>query len=238
MPPHVSPSIDTTRRVATPEGIELVLRLAGPVPRAYARVIDFFIQAALLTGVAAIAGAIGGVGAAAVSITAFLTLWLLPAWCEARWDGATPGKRIMNLKVVMDDGRPIGWGPALVRNLLWTIDFLPVFFAAGLLAMIVSRDFKRLGDLAAGTIVIHLGEYAPPTTIANSDPHPPARPLTLTEQRTVIDFAERIESFSEDRAIELAEILAPILDGQRGSSATTRMRQIASHLLGASRAIR
>ncbi len=238
MPPHQSPSIDTTRRVATPEGIELVLRLAGPVPRAYARVIDFLIQAALLTGVAALVGAIGGVGAAAISITAFLTLWLLPAWCEARWDGATPGKRFMNLKVVLDDGRPIGWGPALVRNLLWAIDFLPIFFAAGLLAMLVSRDFKRLGDLAAGTIVIHLGEDAAPATIANSDPHPPARPLTLTEQRTIIDFAERMESFTEDRAIELAEIPAPILDGRRGSSAMKRMAQIASHCAGATRAVR
>ncbi len=230
------PSIDTTRLVATPEGIELQLRLAGPVPRAYARIIDFLIQGGILIGVATAFGAFGGLGMAAILITSFLTLWLLPAWCEVWWEGATPGKRIMRLKVVLDDGRPVDWGPALIRNFMWTIDFLPMFFATGLLTMLVSRDFKRLGDLAAGTIVIHRGDEARPARIADADPHPPARPLTLLEQRTVIDFSERVASFTADRATELAEISAPILGGQRGPAATARLLQIASHCAGRPRA--
>ncbi len=225
-------SLDTTRLVATPEGIELRLRLAGPVPRAYARIIDFLIQVGLLIGVAMALGTFGGLGTAAILITWFLTIWLLPAWCEVWWDGATPGKRALKLKVVLDDGRPVDWGAALIRNFMWAIDFLPFFFAAGLVTMLLSRDFKRLGDLAAGTIVIHRGDDPRPSLLADIDPHPPARPLTLAEQRTVIDFSERVGSFTPDRAAELAEIPAAILDGERGAAATVRLLQIASHCAG------
>ncbi len=138
----------------------------------------------------------------------------------------------MQLQVVQDDGRPVDWGAALIRNLLWIIDFLPMFFAAGLVSMMINRDFKRLGDLAAGTIVIHVGKSIAVARFANIDARPPARSLTLTEQRTVIDFAERADAFTEERAIELAEIAAPILDGARGIAAKAYLAQIASHYAG------
>jgi uncharacterized RDD family membrane protein YckC len=224
--------LDTTRRIATPEGIELQLRLAGPVSRAFARAIDVCIALAILIAASSIASGLGGVGFAAVAITSFLTVWLLPAWCEVYWQGATPGKHAMKLKVVLDDGRPVDWGPALIRNLLWIIDFLPAFFAAGFFSMMINRDFKRLGDLAAGTIVIHVGENVGSLAIANADSRPPTRPLTLAEQRTVIDFAERAEAFTEERAVELAEIAAPILDGAHGIAARNRLTQIANHYAG------
>jgi uncharacterized RDD family membrane protein YckC len=224
--------LDTTRRIATPEGIELQLRLAGPVARTFARLIDVAVALAILITASTIFSALGGIGFAAIAIISFLTVWLLPAWCEVYWQGATPGKHAMKLKVVLDDGRPVDWGPALVRNLLWVIDFLPVFFAAGLFSMMINRDFKRLGDLAAGTIVIHIGENLGPARITSTDARPPTRALTLTEQRTVIDFAERADAFTEDRAIELAEIAAPILDGARGASARNRLTQIANHYAG------
>lgn len=224
--------LDTTRRIATPEGIELQLRLAGPVARAYARTIDVCIALAILMALGSITRGFGGLGFAAIAITSFLIVWLLPAWCEVYWRGATPGKHAMQLQVVQDDGRPVDWGAALIRNLLWIIDFLPMFFAAGLVSMMINRDFKRLGDLAAGTIVIHVGKSIAVASFANIDARPPARPLTLTEQRTVIDFAERADAFTEERAIELAEIAAPILDGARGIAAKAYLAQIASHYAG------
>jgi uncharacterized RDD family membrane protein YckC len=205
--------------------------LAGPLPRAYARVVDLLVQLAILMIVGLLIGSLGGFGAAVIMITWFVILWLFPAWCESRW-GATPGKRVVGLMVVRDDGRPAGWGPALTRNLLWIIDFLPALFAVGLLTMLLSRDFKRLGDLAAGTIVVYGDARPRMPQIPAADARAPDRPLTVAEQRTVLDFAERVQSFTQDRASELAELPTPLLGGSRGHFATQRLLQIANYLVG------
>ena len=150
--------LDTARRIATPEGIELELRLAGPVPRAAAWALDIVLRLAIL-GVLAIAlGALGGFGGGIFLIIWFVLEWLFPAWCEVNWGGATPGKKALGLVVLHDDGTPILWPAALARNLLRAIDFLPFLYGFGFLAMLMNRDFKRLGDLAAGTIVTYREE--------------------------------------------------------------------------------
>ncbi|HSA71434.1 MAG TPA: RDD family protein, partial [Burkholderiales bacterium] len=147
--------LDTTRRVATPEGIELTLHLAGPVPRALAWAIDFALRIAVVLVVSMFAPLIGRAGIGVVLLTAFFVEWLLPAWFEASWRGQTPGKRAMGIAVLNDDGTPLRWGAALTRNLLRAADFLPLFYGVGLIAMLANRDFKRLGDLAAGTVVVY-----------------------------------------------------------------------------------
>src|ERR1700741_1478057 len=150
--------LDTARRVATPEGIELTLRLAGPVPRALAWAVDLAIRAALLFAVSMLAAALGKAGMGVILLTAFFVEWLLPAWFEAAWNGQTPGKRAMGIAVLNDDGTPLRWPGALTRNLLRAVDFLPLFYGVGLVAMLMNRDFKRLGDLAAGTVVVYSNE--------------------------------------------------------------------------------
>ena len=100
-------------------------------------------------------GSFGWFGAGVMFLAAFFLEWLFPAWCEARWNGATPGKRLLGLMVLNDDGSPVRWAAALTRNLLRAVDFLPFLYATGLAAMLVNRDFKRLGDLAAGTVVVY-----------------------------------------------------------------------------------
>lgn len=227
-------SLDTIRSIGTPEGIELELRLAGPVPRAFARVIDSALQLAVLIAISVLVGSLGGLGNAVVLVTWFITLWLLPAWFEVHQGGATPGKRAMGIRVVRDDGRPLGWGPALTRNLLWVVDFLPAFFAAGLATILLSRDFKRLGDLAAGTIVVYVDSALVNRAIPESEPQMPNRALSLAEQRTILEFAERVRSFTQDRATELAELPTPILDGARGHFATQRLLHLANFLIGRS----
>lgn len=227
-------SLDTIRSIGTPEGIELELRLAGPVPRAFARVIDSALQLAVLIAISVLVGSLGGFGNAVVLVTWFITLWLLPAWFEVHRGGATPGKRAMGIRVVRDDGRPLGWGPALTRNLLWVVDFLPAFFAAGLVTILLSRDFKRLGDLAAGTIVVYVDSALVNRAIPQTEPHMPNRALSLAEQRTILEFAERVRSFTQDRATELAELPTPILDGAQGHFATQRLLQLANFLIGRS----
>ena len=124
--------LDTTRRVATPEGIELTLRLAGPVPRALAWSVDLLLRAALVLVVVMIAGRFGRAGWGVVLIAAFFVEWLLPAWFEAMWGGQTPGKRLFRLAVLNDDGTPVRWPGALTRNLLRAADFLPFLYGVGL----------------------------------------------------------------------------------------------------------
>jgi len=136
--------LDTTRKVATPEGIELTLRLAGPVPRAMAWAVDLAIRAGIVFAVMSVALQFGRAGWGVVLLTLFFVEWLLPAWLEAAWRGQTPGKRVMRLAVLNDDGTPVRWPAALTRNLLRAVDFLPFLYGVGLVSMLASRDFKRL----------------------------------------------------------------------------------------------
>lgn len=225
-------TLDTTRAVPTPEGIELRLHLAGPVPRALAWACDLLLRFIVLILAGWILGMLGRFGWGLILIIAFLLEWLVPAAFEVWADGSTPGKKALGLMVLHDDGTPVGWPAALVRNLLRAVDFLPVAYGFGLVATLLSRDFKRLGDIAAGTVVI----YRPPplrtATIPSAVPMSPRRPLTLFEQRAVLDFAERMPTLTAERAREIAELAAPIT-GATSAHATDRLLQIANHLSGA-----
>jgi uncharacterized RDD family membrane protein YckC len=223
--------LDTARRVATPEGIELTLRLAGPVPRALAWAVDLAIRLIALWGLALFFSSFGWFGMGVMFLAAFFLEWLFPAWCEARWNGATPGKRLLGLMVLNDDGSPVRWAAALTRNLLRAVDFLPMLYATGLAAILVNRDFKRLGDLAAGTVVVyregaHRAALIPPAT-----PLAPPAPLSLSEQRTLLDLAERTPVLSPARVDELAELARPLVGETRGDLAE-RVLRVANHLVG------
>src|SRR2546430_3585404 len=99
----------TARRVATPEGIELTVRLAGPVPRAMAWAIDLAIRAGIVLAVMMIALQFGRAGWGVVLLALFFVEWLLPAWLETVWRGQTPGKRAMRLAGLNDDRTPVRW---------------------------------------------------------------------------------------------------------------------------------
>jgi len=225
--------LDTTRRVATPEGIELTLRLAGPVPRALAWSIDFLLRGALVFIVGMLASRLGKAGWGVILIVAFFVEWLLPAWFEAFWGGQTPGKRLFRLAVLNDDGTPVRWPAALTRNLLRAADFLPFLYGVGLLCMLVNRDFKRLGDLAAGTVVVYQGEKAEAArAIPRATPQPPPLSLAPEEQRAVLDLAERSTTFTRERFEELAELPTPLVGRAVREAATTRILGIANYLAG------
>src|SRR3990172_6991048 len=139
--------LDTARRIATPEGIELALRLAGPVPRAGAWALDLLLRLAILAFLAMILGLLGGFGLGLFLLCGFFLEWLFPAWCEVNWGGATPGKKALGLVVLHDDGTPVRWPAALARNLLRAIDFLPAFYGFGLAPLLANPAFKRPRDL-------------------------------------------------------------------------------------------
>ena len=225
--------LDTTRRVATPEGIELTLRLAGPVPRALAWSVDFLLRAGLVLVVSLIASRFGRAGTGVVLITAFFVEWLLPAWFEAMWSGQTPGKRMFRLAVLNDDGTPVRWPGALTRNLLRAADFLPFLYGVGLITMLMNRDFKRLGDLAAGTVVVYQAEKVEAArAIPPAPPQPPPVSLSPEEQRAVLELAERSASFTRERFEELAELPTPLVGRAVRDAAATRMLGIANYLAG------
>ena len=225
--------LDTTRRVATPEGIELTLRLAGPVPRALAWGIDLAIRLAVLFAISMAASLLGRAGMGVILLAAFFVEWLLPAWFEASWNGQTPGKRAMGIAVLNDDGTPLRWPGALTRNLLRAVDFLPVLYGVGLVAMLANRDFKRLGDLAAGTVVVYSNEkITTERKIPEATPIVPPVALTLEEQRALLELAERSASLTQERFEELAALPAPLVGRLDGERAAARILGVANYLAG------
>jgi uncharacterized RDD family membrane protein YckC len=227
--------LDTTRRVATPEGIELTLQLAGPVPRALAWTIDLLLRAALVLAVSIGLGWMGRAAGGIVLMTMFFVEWLLPAAFEVYWNGQTPGKRLFRLAVLNDDGSPVRWPAALTRNLLRAADFLPFFYAFGLLAMMSSRDFKRLGDLAAGTLVVHRPEKSLTREVPEAAALAPPFALTLAEQRAVLDLAERSALLTRERLEELAELPTPLVGNLSGAQAAARLLGMANYIVGQKR---
>lgn len=223
--------LDTARRISTPEGIELTLRLAGPVPRALAWAIDLLLRAIVLAIIAFTATALRQFGTAILLLSAFLIEWLYPAWFEAT-SGSTPGKRAFGLIVLNDDGTPLRWSASLTRNLLRTVDFLPALYFAGFVTMVMNRDFKRLGDLAANTLVVYREEKLEALAIPDAEPQPPGFALSIAEQRAILDFATRSTGLTQERAEELAQIPRSLTGGAPSGEASARLIGIANHLMG------
>jgi uncharacterized RDD family membrane protein YckC len=225
--------LDTTRRVATPEGIELTLRLAGPVPRALAWSVDLALRIAIVLVVMTIASPLGRAGWGVVLLAAFFVEWLLPAWFEAQMRGQTPGKRLFGIAVLNDDGTPLRWPAALTRNLLRAVDFLPLMYAFGLVTMLLNRDFKRLGDLAAGTVVVYQSTAVDSSrAIPQAPPVAPPVALDLDEQRAVLELAERSSGLTRERVEELASLPTPLVGRLDGAHAAARLLGIANYLAG------
>ncbi len=224
--------LDTTRSISTPEGIELSLRLAGPVPRALAWLIDLLVRGAIMLALSIALAIFGKFGMAVLLLIAFLIEWLYPAVFEVFWQGATPGKRAMGILVLNDDGTPVRWPSALTRNLLRFVDFLPALYFTGFLAMVINRDFKRLGDLAANTLVVYRDQKQATQQIPAARPVAPRLALSVNDQRALLDFAERSPRLTEERAAELAEIPRALVGATFGREAVERLIGIANHLMG------
>lgn len=197
---------DTRYHHQTPEGVQLALSLAGPMVRGMAWLIDFLIRAVIYIVSVLLLELFGGFGTGLMLIILFAIEWFYPVIFEVR-NGMTPGKRGMGIRVVHDDGTPVSWSSSLLRNLIRSIDFLPFFNITGLIAMVMNSRFKRLGDLAAGTVVVYAKDDTHTFSIPDYPAQPPPLPLKLEEQRLVLDFCERSQKLSTSRRHELAAIL-------------------------------
>lgn len=227
--------LDTTRPIETPEGIELALRVAGPTVRALAWLIDFGIRIIIYITLLFVFVPFGKLGLGLLSITIFILEWFYPVLFEMYRKGATPGKRALKIKVLHELGTPVDWSASMIRNLLRAVDFLPLFYGFGLLSMLINKDFKRLGDLAAGTVVVYEEEISFLKKRQHSlpDEPPQAMPiiLPLEEQQAIINFADRAQQLPPERTAELANIVTP-LTGKTGQVAIKNLYQLANGLIG------
>jgi uncharacterized RDD family membrane protein YckC len=159
--------------VETPELVELRFPVAGIGSRFLAQLIDglliftFYVLLGIVIAIAA-SGAPTTTGPASPGLTTagkwflagmifinFVIIWGYFALFEGLWHGQTPGKRWMKLRVIKDSGRAITLFESMARNLLRVVDSLPSLYLVGVIAMLFNRSQKRLGDMVAGTIVVH-----------------------------------------------------------------------------------
>jgi uncharacterized RDD family membrane protein YckC len=162
---------DYAASTVTPEAVQLHADVAGVGSRTIALVVDTFLQGMVLLPVlfVSLGDGLGGTGEAVViGIILFFVLWFYFPAFEWLWRGQTPGKRFQGIRVVRTDGQPVGLAPVLVRNLIRIIDVILLPFLA-LISMVITRRSQRLGDLAAGTMVVR----------ERALPAPSALPLAL-----------------------------------------------------------
>jgi len=150
---------ESTLRVETPEGVIFAFGLASPLTRALAYAIDLAAIATVTTVLAQslqILAIVGADWAAAFAVLfTFLVSMAYGILLEWRWRGQTLGKRVMRLRVIDAGGLRLEFTQVVVRNLLRAVDMLPILHLVGGSVALATRKCQRLGDLAAGTIVVH-----------------------------------------------------------------------------------
>jgi uncharacterized RDD family membrane protein YckC len=225
--------LDTRYRVEIPGGINLEAQVVGPIPRFFAFAIDLGIRGIIILVLSILSIPLGsaGMGGGFFLIFLFVIEWLYPVLFEVFSRGQTPGKKLLKISVIKDDLSPVTLGASMVRNLLRTVDFLPFFYLVGLVTMLSNQRFQRLGDLAAGTLVISVPESAKPAAMQEITPLAPSTSLLRLEQTSIIEFLRRSNQLSEPRQRELASILEGITH-EKGDNGVEQLRRIGAWFLG------
>ncbi len=233
--------LDTLQTIELAEGVQILLRPAGPLPRALALIIDmlfcvlFFLLALLLFFIVGrLVGIEAGVGV--LLLTVFVIYWGYFVLYEVLRKGQTPGKKFLGLRVVRTSGARVRWGASIMRNLVRFADMMPLlpqwelwvvafgFYLFGMTSCLATRRFQRLGDLIADTLVVYdrssTGELNSALRVAV---HPTAPGLVLTreEQLAFIQFTERAATWSDSRKEELASPIAAVI-GATGREGVVR----------------
>lgn len=218
--PHAGAVIDTREDLETPEGAIIHVRPAGIAIRAGAFLVDEMIKTCINVAVLFLIRILmpGPLGTMITYLTIFLVMWFYGVLFEVFNDGRTPGKAMVNLKAVNADGTPIRLPAALIRNVFKVLEGLPLACVPAVASMAITKNFRRLGDVVANTIVIYDDK---PSTAKISEvvvAKPLPASLTADEQVMLTEYQSRVVSFSRPRATELAEILQP-LHGESGEPA-------------------
>ena len=217
-----APPLDTVVEIVTPENIAFRYRVAGPFRRLAAYAIDMGIRViAWVVGSLAAMIAFGSIGLPGFGVAAILVFWFLMAWFygglfEALWNGQTPGKRMMSIRVLTVEGHPIvGW-QAVLRNVLRAADMQPLnCYLVGLVASTMNSRFQRLGDLAAGTMVVveeprwfqGVLRVVEPEAIRLASQLPAGLQASRTMARALAAYVQRRGHFPWLRRVEIARHL-------------------------------
>jgi uncharacterized RDD family membrane protein YckC len=213
-------------RIATPEGLDVELTLAGIGSRFIAATFDLTLQLSVLIAAGFLLGVIGGDAdgwqRAAFAIVFFLIFFGYDVLFEVRSRGRTLGKRWTGLRVVRTGGQPITFVPSCVRNVMRLVDILPGMYAIGMLSIFVTKKNQRLGDLAAGTLVVRERPGGIRTAATTSFARPVAdgwdvSSVSAHDIGTVRQFLARRETLAtparEQLAGELERRLRPLVAG-------------------------
>jgi uncharacterized RDD family membrane protein YckC len=207
--------LDDRVTIATPEGIELELQLAGLGSRFIAGVTDLIIQIILLAVLAIVTGALSGGGsfnATVYVIGAFLIVFFYPILFEVLARGRTPGKRLTHLRVVRDTGAPDDLPASTIRNLMRIVDGPLLAYVPTVVSIVATPHNQRPGDLAAGTLVIRerSGHGSSTRTATNHDlpPNWDVSAITPQELAAIRQFLERRTTLERTARHELAARLA------------------------------
>lgn len=216
----------------TPEQVDLEYEVAGLGSRFIALLIDSLIQTVVMIAVfvafalgAALLGAttrrlFGGdttlvavLGVALAVLLVFVVTWGYFVVFELAWNGQTPGKRAAGIRVLTARGEPITLVHAFVRNLVRIVDYLPTSYMVGAAVILATRRAQRLGDLAAGTIVVKERRAGPPRTLPALPPEqalPPQQAALFTRDDVALarDFLLRRQELPPDRRGALAREIA------------------------------
>jgi uncharacterized RDD family membrane protein YckC len=234
-PPRDHPRLDDAFDLRTPEQIDLQYDLAGLGSRFMALAIDSLIQFGVMLALAAVFGlgaallasmlrdVIGRystlfavVGIALVLLLIFAVTWGYFIFFELVWNGQTPGKRAVGIRVLTTRGEPVTLVHALVRNLLRLVDALPTGNMIGIIMILATPRSQRLGDLAAGTIVVRERHAELPRPLPPLDPSlalPPSLAAAFTGADILLarDYLRRMPSLLPARRAALSAQIAATL---------------------------
>jgi uncharacterized RDD family membrane protein YckC len=215
--------------IDTPENLTLEAEVAGFGSRFMAAFVDYaiiIITLGLLTLLFAqsffSAEMQTSWAAAAYGFIVFLLVLFYHLVFEFFWNGQTPGKRRVGLRVVMNNGMPVTTSAAVTRNLVRLFDFLPLLYGFGLISMFATRHVQRLGDIAAGTIVVReraglslqslredtTVEYYHINRMSQLDPRVNVEPLSPEDRRVLVGYLQRRANFDEEQRQRLSIGLA------------------------------
>ena len=228
--------------IETPEQIDISFQKAGIGSRFYAALIDTGLLALILfvgyyvnrNFIMELGDTLGNWLGAIGGILVFALFWGYYMVFEVTSNGQTLGKRVLGVRVIKDGGYPIGFADSAIRNLVRVVDFLPFFYGAGLLTMLINGNWQRLGDLAAGTLVVKTARTDLKPTGASTNTRVPVinipreefnydgwirlELMTETEFGIIREYLSRRGTLPKFRRSELARTVAsPIIEKMGGS---------------------
>ena len=207
--------------VKTPEQVDISYTVAGLGTRFLALVVDMILQYILLLVLFLSLAMLFGANTsedfaewyiAFIIISVALVTGGYFIFFELLLKGRTPGKALLKLRVVRKDGRAADVSGILIRNLIRIIDYLPLFYAVGMITIFINKDCRRLGDIVGGTVVIAEGKKVSlGSVLAISS----AQTNTLSDKEYAIirDFIERSKGMAPESKSKLAAGIAlPLYD--------------------------